>query len=68
MKDGDMDPNVSCINILSRTFVYKLNNIMQSRDGIFKLLRSPGIDAKESIQPTYVAWRGGTITLFLLGS
>jgi hypothetical protein len=24
-------------------------------DGIFKLLRSPGIDSKESIPPSYVA-------------
>jgi len=39
-----------------------------SRAGILKLLRSPGIDSKESIPPAYVAWRAGTITLFLLGS
>jgi hypothetical protein len=38
------------------------------RDGIFKRLRSPGIDYKESILPTYVAWRAGTTTLFLLRS
>ncbi len=30
--------------------------------------RIPEIDAKESIPPAYVAWRTGTITLFLLGS
>jgi hypothetical protein len=35
---------------------------------IFKLLRSPGIDSKESIPPAYIAWRAGAITLFLLGS
>ncbi len=36
---------------------------------IFKRLRSPEIESKESIPPTYViAWRAGTITLFLLGS
>jgi hypothetical protein len=35
---------------------------------IFKLLRTPGIDSKESIPPAYVAWRAGTITLFILGS
>jgi hypothetical protein len=29
---------------------------------------SPGIDSKERIPPAYVAWRAGTITLFLLGS
>ncbi len=34
--------------------------------GIFKPLWSPGIDAKASIPPAYVAWRAGTITLFLL--
>ncbi len=35
---------------------------------IFKLLWSPEIDSKEPIPPTYVAWRAGTITLFLFGS
>ncbi len=40
----------------------------QLRDGIFKLLRIPGIDSKESIWPAYVAWRAGTTTLFLLDS
>jgi hypothetical protein len=35
---------------------------------IFKRLWSPGIDSKELIPPAYVAWRAGTITLFLLGS
>ncbi len=34
---------------------------------IFKLLRSPWIDSKESIPPAYVAWRAGTTTLFLPG-
>jgi hypothetical protein len=38
------------------------------RDGIFKLLRSTGIDSMEPIRPAYVAWRAGTITLFLPGS
>ncbi len=36
--------------------------------GIFKLLRSPGIDSKESIPPAYVDRRAGTTTVFLLGS
>jgi hypothetical protein len=63
-----MDPGVSYINIPSRTSVYKLNNVMQSRDGIFKLVRNPRIDSKESILAAYLAWRAGTITLFLLGS
>ncbi len=35
---------------------------------IFKPLWSPGIDSKELIPPVYVAWRAGTITLFLLGA
>jgi hypothetical protein len=26
-------------------------------DGIFKLVRSPGIDSKEPIPPAYVAWQ-----------
>jgi hypothetical protein len=39
-----------------------------ARAGIFKPLWSPGIDAKASIPPAYVAWRAGTITLFLLGA
>jgi hypothetical protein len=38
------------------------------RAGIFKRLWSPGIDAKASVPPAYVAWRAGTITLFLLGA
>jgi hypothetical protein len=38
------------------------------RDGIFKLLMSPGFDSKESIPPAYVAWRAGTTFLFLLDS
>jgi hypothetical protein len=39
-----------------------------SRDGIIKLLKSPGIDSKESIPPAYVAWQAGTTILILLGS
>jgi hypothetical protein len=38
------------------------------RARIFKRLWSPGIDSKTSIPPAYVAWRAGTITLFLLGA
>jgi hypothetical protein len=38
------------------------------RGGIFKLLRSPGIDSKESTKPAYVARRAGSRTLFLFGS
>jgi hypothetical protein len=41
---------------------------MQYRAGTFKRVWGPGIDAKASIPPAYVAWRAGTITLFLLGA
>jgi hypothetical protein len=41
---------------------------VERRAGIFKPLWRPGIDAKASIPPAYVAWRDGTITLFLLGA
>jgi hypothetical protein len=34
----------------------------------FKCLWGPGIDSKERIPSAYVAWRAGTITLFLFGS
>jgi hypothetical protein len=33
----------------------------------FELLRSPGMDSKESIPPAYVDWRACTTILFLLG-
>ncbi len=38
------------------------------RSRTFECLWGPGIDSKEWILPAYVAWRAGTITLFLLGS
>ncbi len=38
------------------------------RARIFKRLWSPGFDSMASIPPAYVAWRAGTITLFLLGA
>jgi hypothetical protein len=38
------------------------------RARIFKLLRSPRINFKESIPPADVATWAGTTTLFLLGS
>ncbi len=37
----------------------------ESRARTFKCLWGPGIDSKEWIPPAYVAWRAGTITLFL---
>ncbi len=41
--------------------------LLSARNGRKSLL-SPRMDSKESIPPAYVAWRAGTITLFLLGS
>ncbi len=38
------------------------------RARIFKRVWGPRIDSKEWIPPAYVAWRAGTITLFLIGS
>ncbi len=52
-------------NVLLRLDVKQAH---EAWDDIFKLLRSLGIDSKESIPPAYVAWRAGTTTLFLLGS
>ncbi len=43
-------------------------SLAAARDGIFKLLWSPGIDSKELIPPACVAWWAGTTTLFLPGS
>jgi hypothetical protein len=37
-------------------------------DGIFNILRIPGIDSLESIPPAYIAWLAGTTILFLLVS
>jgi hypothetical protein len=36
-----------------------------NRARMFKLSRSPRIDSKELILPTYVAWRAGIPTRFL---
>ncbi len=45
-----------------------LHGFPENGGGIFKLLRSPGIDSKESIPPAYVAWPVVTTTLFLISS
>jgi hypothetical protein len=39
-----------------------------NRARIFKLLRNPKIDSKDSIPPACVVWRAGTTTFFLFGS
>ncbi len=36
------------------------------RARICERLRRPGIDSKEPIPPAYVAWRPGTLTLFVV--
>ncbi len=68
----------TCIRYLKTFHSTRTNNEMDSklvrkseieaRARIFKRLWSPGIDSKVWIPPAYVAWRAGTITLFLLGS
>ncbi len=47
-----------------------IDSTLLTRDGIFKLLGSPGIGSKKLIQPAYVALAGryDNPTLFLLGS
>jgi hypothetical protein len=55
-----------CLTNILLVLGIKADNKVRAR--IFKLLRSPKIDSKESISPAYVAWRAGTTTLFLLGS
>ncbi len=60
---------VSCLKAANRqrkNFQTKRSKLSGAR--IFKRLRSPGIDSKEWISQAYVAWRPGTITLFLPGS
>ncbi len=59
---------ISLLDIASATRLFSpfagiiCKTVLQLREGIFKLLRSPRIDSKESIAPAYVAWRTGTIT------
>jgi hypothetical protein len=53
-----------CVTEKTNQFIYQL----EDRAPILKRLWSPGIDSKELIPPANVAWRAGTITLFLLGS
>jgi hypothetical protein len=50
------------------TVLHTGNITFEVRARIFKRLWSPGIDSKASIPSAYVAWRAGTITLFLLGA
>ncbi len=45
--------------------VYKA---LRYRARICKRLRSPKIDSKESIPPAFVAWRAGTISLFVVAA
>ncbi len=56
--------NMQCIQMNS--FLHAVSFKYRAR--IYKRLWCPGIDSKEWIPPAYVAWRAGTIILFLLGS
>ncbi len=60
--------NFGILSLQSKVLVISVDWIHAFRARIFKLLRSPESDIKESIPPASVAWRAGTITLFLLGS
>jgi hypothetical protein len=44
------------ICVVTTAFVF-VPSVSNNREGIFKLLRIPGIDSKESIPPAYVDWR-----------
>ncbi len=76
MSDGDTKTNVytsqtePLTGLALNRFCHEryIGLIVETRARIFKLLWSPGIDSKEPIPPSDVAWRAGTITLFLLGS
>ncbi len=68
---GEIDSSESIFGLHKRLQIRALKYEflhMKYRGGIFKLLRSPGIDSNESIPPAYVAWRAGTTTLFLFSS
>jgi len=65
--------NIQILRVFLRLFttvmgVRSLLSWNATRDGIFKLSRSLGINSKLSIPPAYVAWRAGTTALFLLES
>jgi hypothetical protein len=64
-KLNEMEGNISSLN---RRIMLLEVSIGDFRARIFKLVRNPRVDSKESILPGCVAWRAGTITLFLLGS
>ncbi len=48
--------------VLKRGLQYMYTELSKYRARMFKLLRNPEIDSKESIPPAYVAWRAGTTT------
>ncbi len=66
---SDVDPapkRIGEMNSGTHETAYTVGAVDPAR--IFKRLWGPWIDSKEWIPPAYVAWRAGTITLFLLGS
>jgi hypothetical protein len=78
MSEASMESSLNKVffEISMRCTVKILGNVHEVREryegvtrgGIFTLIRSPGIDSKESIPPAFVARRAGTTTLFQLGS
>ncbi len=67
----DADDNlVNCSGTLTPAFSRQCTVVPPPHaESVFlNFLRCPGIDSKDSIPPAYVAWRFGTIILFLLGS
>jgi hypothetical protein len=56
-----------CLNFVASHPLH-FKELEKIQRGVFKLLRSTGIDSKELIPPAYGAWRAYTTTLFLLGS
>ncbi len=57
--NGKYKETLSCMSLWFTLATYTSERC-EARDGIFKLLRSPGIESKESIPPAYVTWRAGT--------
>jgi hypothetical protein len=51
--------------LIDSNLLFSVHSITEYRARICKLVRGLETDFKESIPPAYVAWRAGTINLFL---
>ncbi len=60
-----MESTLICVHVSHEEHV---QNIQKIEPDFFNLGGEKGINSKLSIPPAYLAWRAGTITLFLLGS